>query len=178
MKRSRSLTRTGYGLAALLVVLPVLEPVVTLLPPQPGQIGWRLQAFGVLSQSLALPLAGGVVALVTAFLLEHRRTMRALAAGALTAALLLTAAAALFVLDLVQYRGSVPTELAEYYRAAGVIYLSVFVLAVAFLAWIGAAAWRAGRASPSLPTRRRRRTRGAARPEAGKERPANAGEPG
>jgi hypothetical protein len=173
MIRSRFLTRTGYGLAAVLVVLPVLEPIVTLLPPQPGEIAWRLQAFGVISMSLALPIAGGVAALVTAYLLEHRRVMRALAAGALLGALLITAAAAMFVLDLVQYRGAVPAELAEYYRAAGVVYLSAFALAAAFLAWIGIAAWRASRASKSLPSRRRRRTSRAARPEEGSALPAD-----
>lgn len=177
MRRSRSLTATGYGLAALLTLLPLLEPVVTLLPPQPGQIAWRLQAFGALSQSLPVPLAGLAVALVTAFLLQHRKTLRGLAVAALLGALLLTAAAALFVLDLLQYRGAVPAALEDYYRAAGAIYLTAFVLATLFLAWTGAAAWRAGRASQSFPTRRRRRSRGPARSEAGSSKPAGPSEP-
>ncbi|HSJ23940.1 MAG TPA: hypothetical protein VK929_04585 [Longimicrobiales bacterium] len=167
MRRSRFLTSAGYGLAVLLIVLPALEPVVTLLPPQPGQIAWRLQVFGVLSQSLLLPLAGGVVAVVTAFLLGHRKAMRGLAAGAFLGTLLLIAAAVLFVLDLVQYQGAVPDGLTDYYRAAGVLYLSAFLLAAGFLAWIGAGAWRVSR------SHRRRSGRRHHAPEAA---PASTGE--
>lgn len=86
MKYSRFLIATGYWLALLLLVLPLLERVVTLLPFSPRAIRWRLEAFGALSQSLALPLIGGVVAIGTAYLLGHRKVVRALAISAYLAA--------------------------------------------------------------------------------------------
>jgi hypothetical protein len=148
MKRSRVLIATGYWLALLLLVLPLLEPLVTLLPPRPEQIRWRLLAFGALSQSLLLPMLGGVVAVGTAVLLGHRRVVRTLAFVAMMAGVVLGAVAMLFTLDLVQYRSAIGPELKEVYQVAGVNYLVAFLLSAVFMMWIGAAAWRAaGRSS-------------------------------
>lgn len=145
MRRSRFLIATGYLLALLLLLLPLLEPVVALLPLQPSQIRWRLQAFGALSQALVLPQLGGVIALGTAVLLGQRRVVRVLAIAALALAALLVVASVLFVLDLLQYRDAVGTGLREYYETAGVIYLSAYVLSAGFLLWVGAVAWRVAR---------------------------------
>lgn len=145
MKRSRYLIATGYGLALLLLLLPLLEQAVALLPLQPGNIRWRLQAFGALSQSLVLPLLGGVVAVGTAVLLGQRRVVRTLAVLALATALLLGAAVVLFVLDLVQYRDAVGSGLRHYYETAGAIYLASYVLAIALLLWLAGVTWRVSR---------------------------------
>src|SRR5512146_221355 len=122
MKRSRFLIATGYWLAVLLIVLPLLERLVPLLPLQPLDLRWRVQALGSLSQSLLLPLLGAAMAVATAAVLQQRRTVRTLAMLAYAAALLLAAAAVLFTLDLVQYRSSVGPDLQKYYRAAAVTY--------------------------------------------------------
>lgn len=143
MKRSRLLIATGYGLAALLLVLPVLEPMVTLLPPRPEQVRWRLQAFGALSQSLVLPMLGIGVASATAVLLGHRRVVRVLGAFAFLAGVGLASATVLFALDLVEYRASIEPELRRYYQVAGINYFTAFVLGTAFLVGFGVVAWRA-----------------------------------
>lgn len=155
MNHSRVLLGTGYGIALLLVFLPLLEPVVTLLPLQPTQVAWRLQAFGVFSQALLLPLAGGAVGVGTAVLLGHRRVIRALAVVSFVAAATLAGAAILFGLDLLQYRGAVGPGLVKHYQVAGGIYLLAFLLAASFLAWVGLASWRVAR----IPRRRRRSRR-------------------
>jgi hypothetical protein len=146
MRRSRVLIGTGYGVGLLLVLLPLLQPVVTLLPAQPTQVAWRMQAFGVLSQSLLLPLVGVAVAVGTATMLEHRASVRVLAALALLGAAALAGVATLFVLDLLQYRGAIGAELQDHYHVAGVIYLVGYAAASLFLAWLGVAALRAARA--------------------------------
>ena len=155
MRRSRYLLATGYWLALLLLVLPLLSQVVALLPLQPGQIRWRLQAFGSVSQALVLPLLGGGVALGTAVVLGQRRVVRALAVAAFVVAALMGAATVLFILDLVQYRDAVGAELREYYQAAGAIYLASFGLSIALLLWVGWVAWRV---SPGHHHRRRSAT--------------------
>ena len=152
MKHSRFLIATGYWLALLLLMLPLLERVVTLLPFSPRAIRWRLEAFGALSQALLLPLAGGVVAIGTAYLLGHRKVVRALAISAFVAAALLAVLATLFGLDLLQYRRSVGAEMQHFYDVAGLVYLGAFTLSIVFLVWVGAVAWRA-----AGHTRRRRR---------------------
>jgi hypothetical protein len=157
MKRSRLLIAMGYGLAALLLVLPVLEPLVTLLPPQPGQVRWRLQAFGALSQSLVLPLLGIGVGATTAVLLGHRRVLRVLGASAVLAGCALAVATVLFALDLVQYRASIEPALHRYYQVAGINYFTAFVLGSAFLVAFGIVAWRAAAAS-RRKSRRSRKT--------------------
>lgn len=143
MKHSRFLIATGYWLALLLLVLPLLERVVTLLPFSPRAIRWRLEAFGALSQLLPLPLLGGVVAVGTAYLLGHRKVVRALAISAFVAAVALAVMTTLFALDLLQYRRSVGAEMREFYDVAGMVYLAAFTLSILFLAWVGAVAWRA-----------------------------------
>jgi hypothetical protein len=155
MKRSRLLIATGYWLAFLLVVLPLLEPIVTLLPPRPEQVRWRLEAFGALSQALLLPLAGGVVAVVTAVLLGHRRVVRVLGGIAIAAGGALVVAMALFALDLVEYRAAIDAELRKYYQVAGVIYFISYILGTAFLFVFGITAWLA-----SARSRRRSRRSG------------------
>jgi hypothetical protein len=147
MKRSRVLIATGYWLALLLLVLPLLEPIVTLLPPRPEEIRWRLLAFGALSQSLLLPMVGSMVAIGTAVLLGQRKVVRTLALLSMMAGVLLGAVAMLFTLDVVQYRGAVGPELQDYYQVAGINYLVAFALSAVFLMWIGAASWRAARRS-------------------------------
>lgn len=143
MKRSRLLIATGYWLALLLLVLPLLEPVVTLLPPRPEQVRWRLQAFGALSQALLLPLLGGVVAIATAVLLGQRRVVRILALVAFLASLVLASATVLFALDFVEYHRSIDPALRPHYRVAGIVYFTAFTLGTAFLVWVGAVARRA-----------------------------------
>jgi hypothetical protein len=144
MKRSRLLLGTGYVLAALLLVLPLLEPLVTLLPPRPGAVRWRLQAFGAFSQALVLPLLGATLAVGTAVLLDQRKVVRVLAGVAFGFGLLLAMATLLFALDLVEYRGAIGVELREYYQVAGLIYFFALSLGAAFLFWLG---WAAGRAA-------------------------------
>lgn len=143
MKHSRFLIATGYWLALLLLVLPLLERVVTLLPFSPRAIRWRLEAFGALSQSLALPLIGGVVAIGTAYLLGHRKVVRALAISAYLAAATLAVLTTLFALDLLQYHRSVGADMQQFYEVAGAVYLSAFTLSIMFLVWVGGVAWRA-----------------------------------
>ncbi|HSK21279.1 MAG TPA: hypothetical protein VK912_19140 [Longimicrobiales bacterium] len=154
MRHSRFLIATGYWLALLLLVLPLLERVVTVLPFSPRAIRWRLEAFGALSQVLLLPLLGGVVAVGTAYLLGHRKVVRTLAISAYVAAVILVVLATLFGLDLLQYRRSIDAEMQQFYDVAGLVYLGAFMLSIMFLVWVGAVAWRA-----AGHTRRLRRLR-------------------
>jgi hypothetical protein len=142
MRHSRVLISTGYGLALLLLVLPLLQSVIALVPLQPRQVSWRLQVFGALSQALLLPVLGHALALGTAVLLGHRWMVALLSITAFLGATVLAVASGLFLLDLVQYRTLVGTALRDYYELAGVIYLSGYILAGACLGWIGFASWR------------------------------------
>lgn len=162
MKTRSVLIGMGYGLGLLLVTLPPLEPVVTLLPAQPDDVRWRLRAFGAMSPALLLPTVGLMVAVGAAVLLEHRRTVRLLAAVALFGGLAVGTAGVLFTADLLQYRSAVDEQLQEFYRVAGVVYLVSYALCSVFLMALGAVAWRASRRSVVLVghgSRRRRRSR-------------------
>ncbi len=152
--KSRYLIATGYWLALLLLVLPLLERVVPLLPLQPFALRWRVQALGSLSQTLLLPLLGAALAVGTAALLQHRRIVRTLAVLAYAGTLVLAGTALLFVLDLVQYRASIRPDLDKYYRAAAVTYVTCYVLGIGFLFWLGAVSWRAARRSRHVGARR------------------------
>lgn len=153
--KSRYLIATGYWLAVLLLVLPLLERVVPLLPVQPLSLRWRVQALGSLSQTLLLPLLGVALAVGTAALLQQRRIVRTLALFAYAGALLLAGVAVLFALDVVQYQTAIGRDLEKYYRAAALTYLTCYFLGIAFLFWLGAVSWRAARRSRRVGAPRR-----------------------
>jgi hypothetical protein len=161
MTRRNVLISTGYGLALLLIILPLLQPLVSLLPIQPGEIRWRLQAFGAISGALLLPTVGMTLAIGTAAFLGHRRTVRTLAALAFGCAAAIGVVAALFVLDLLQYRAAVDVQLRDFYHVAGLVYLLGYGLCSIYLACLAAAAWRV-----SSRSRRRRTSRRAEVPAA------------
>ena len=160
MIRSRFLIATGYWLALVLAVLPLLQPVAGVLPPEPGEVRWRLRALGLLSQALPLPLLGMVVAVGTAALLSHRRLLRGLALLSLLLALASVTAAALLGMDLVQYHQMVAPELRDQYNVVGIFYLVAFGLASILLTWLAAVGWRAARRSRRTTRRRRVRVEG------------------
>lgn len=143
MKGSRVLISSGYWLALLLILLPLMQALAALLPTPSFGIRWRLEAFGAMGSALLLPMAGGAVAVGTAALLSHRRVMRALALTALVVSAVMAAAITIFVLDLVQYRAVIGAELRQAFVLTGLSYLVTFLLEMAFLMWLGNAAWRA-----------------------------------
>lgn len=105
-----SLGRALYLVAALLVVTPLLDVLSNVWPLAIGDLRWRYGTVGLLSGFLLTSLLGMALAVLTAVVLRQRRVLSVLSVLNLVAAVTLLAAAGLFVLDVLQVRGTVPVE--------------------------------------------------------------------
>jgi hypothetical protein len=130
-ERLKPLALPSYVVAALLVLIPVADTVLALTPLHPGAVAWRFGALGMGSQAVMTPLLGGLLALVTAAILGHRRGVRALQVLAVLAAVLLLAASVLFVLDAAQTRASIRATAKGVFDKASVVALVKYFIGVA-----------------------------------------------
>ncbi len=138
--------RAMYGVAAILVLAPLMDLSTRVWPVHPGSPNWRFGTSGLFASALLLPLLGLAVALGTAAALRHRRTLRVLSLGAYVAAIGMLFGAGLFALDFLQLRGNVEPTMLGRYDVASVKAGVLLLLAVVVTAWLGAGGWRAARA--------------------------------
>jgi hypothetical protein len=135
-----------YAFAFTLFFWPVTDLVTNALPLQLGNVRWRYGFLGLLGSYLLTPSVGIFVASGVAYALRHRRTLRVLSVLELIIAIALLAAMAMFVLDLMQVRGTRPEEARAATLVGGVITLCKEGTAAGVLAILGVGAWRtAGR---------------------------------
>ena len=93
-----------YPVAALLILVPLVDLTLRVFPPQFGTLQWRFATVGLLFGNLGTVLLGmGLMGLVAA-LVGHRTPLRVLGFVALTIAVVLLAVLVLFALDAVQIR--------------------------------------------------------------------------
>ena len=106
-ERLKPLAWPAYLVAVLLVVIPVTDTVLALVPMRFGDVAWRFGALGMGSQAVMTPLLGTLLILVTAAALGHRTALRVVQVLAYLAAALFVAASILFALDALQTRTSI-----------------------------------------------------------------------
>ena len=102
-------------LAAVLVVLPLSDTLIGLVPPRPGNLQWRVGAVGLVSGAMIMPMLGIFLALAVAHLRDDVWTRRLLATGSGLLGLVFLLTMVLFLLDLLQIRPEIaPTNLRAY----------------------------------------------------------------
>jgi hypothetical protein len=99
-----------YLVAALLVVIPLTDFLLSVPPGELSNVQWRFAAIGLLSGYMLTPVLGLAMALVVAAFLKHYRAQRWLVAACLSMATVLVALSLGFVLDMLQVRSSVPDD--------------------------------------------------------------------
>jgi hypothetical protein len=104
MKFNRPLLAAAYLVAALMIVMPMLEVGLSVWPVRAGQTSWRFGTVGLLSQAVMTPLLGILLLTGLALALGQRRLL--LVTSILTAVLglKLLAIVPLFALDAIQMR--------------------------------------------------------------------------
>lgn len=110
MKLNRQLTVVAYLVAALMLIIPVLEVVLSVWPLRVGETSWRFGTVGLLSQALLTPLLGALVLVLLAVTLGHRRTLATVSVVAALLALALLVVIPIFGLDAIQMRTRVRTD--------------------------------------------------------------------
>lgn len=142
--RFRPLAVSLYGVAAILVVLPITDTVLSLWPLHTDDLIWRFGAAGIIaSHALLMPLIGLLLASVTAVLLEHRRALRGLSIVAAVVGLVVAVGIGLFALDVVQTRARVePGAQAGFDSASLRVFIRMGLVVPAAIA-IAAGSWAA-----------------------------------
>lgn len=142
-----------YFFTFLLVFWPLADLVTNTWPLQPESLQWRYGFMGLMAGFLLTPILGLSLAMVLAYALRHRRTLRVLSAMALAGATVLFAVLIFFALDVVQVRSSVtPDRLPSFQAGSAIAELKHFTSFVA-LFLIGVGGWRTGtRSKPGAQT--------------------------
>src|SRR5215218_8356649 len=111
MDTTKALARPGYLISFLLVLTPLFDGLMTVLPPRFGDERWRFGALGTVSNYLLIPILGILLAMAITVLADHRRVRRIL--GWLCAILAIVVAAALifFTLDFFQARAMIRPQI-------------------------------------------------------------------
>ena len=123
-----------YPLAAVLIILPLADIAIGLIPPRFHELQWRVGAIGLVSGAMLFPLLGFFLATVAAHVLEHRWAQRLLAALYAILGLLFLILVVLFALDAIQIRKDInPQHLTKYDLAAAKGVLMQVLLALMLL---------------------------------------------
>ncbi len=130
------LYRVGYLLAVTMIVLPLSDIALGLLPLQPESMRWRAGATGLIIGASLLPVSGLFLALVISHLRHQRALQYVLAILAGVGALALIGAAGLFLLDTLQVRNEVNPQQVKLYDRATVRSLLCQLLLVGVLLWM------------------------------------------
>jgi hypothetical protein len=141
--RRDGLLKTGYLVALLLVLVPLLDALVRTWPMRLGDERWRYGTSGILLNTMTTPLLGVFVAMLIAAALEHRRTLRVIAGVTLVAGVTVLAAIGAFGLDYLQLRASVTAEAMGGFDAASRKAIVLGLLSAAVTIVLGIAGWRA-----------------------------------
>jgi hypothetical protein len=104
MESNKPLARAGYLLAAILVLIPLIDGVMQLLPLRLGDERWRFGAVGSLSNLMLVPLLGFLLAIAVASFSDARRTKRVIGTICGILAFCIAALSVLFILDYFQVR--------------------------------------------------------------------------
>ena len=173
MTQTRYLGAPAYFMGLVLVLFPLAETVLVVLPIRAGEVGWRFGATGLLSRALMTPLLGILLMLAVALLLGHRRVLRVISVFCTVGALILAGLVVLFLLDALQMRVQVRPEAKTSFDLATLSSAFKHVVVVALLAVFARAGWKGSRAmAAKRPPRESRNADllvSAPRADAGKE---------
>jgi hypothetical protein len=138
----RSLSRLTIMVAALLILIPLIDFVSNIWPLKPDEARWRFGGVGLISGYLVTPLLGDLLLVISVAMLERRTTQRVIAVANLVTALLLTGILLSYPLDVLQLRGNVPADsLAVFQGTALRSAIKLLLLVVAFI-WLGVGGFR------------------------------------
>ena len=134
-----------YFVALLMVVPPVVDFGLNVLPWRPGQIQWRYGAVGLVSGFLMTTVLGAAMVAGLAAWFGHRWIQRITGILWLISGGLLVLACAGFMLDMLQLRAEVPVEQRWTFDVAGIKAALKNLAGAAALLWLGIVAVRSTR---------------------------------
>lgn len=151
MEINKPMARAGYLLSALLVIMPLVDGIMQLLPLRPGDERWRFGAVGSLSNLLLVPLLGLLLAVGVATLTDARRVKRVVGTICAILAIGLGIVSVLFILDYFQVRTGVTPK---FQRSIGIATTSALIKNVVSIIILFLLS-RAGFAGPKVTANRK-----------------------
>lgn len=145
MARFRHLALPGYGIATMLILIPLADTVVGTLPLRAGDVAWRFGAAGLFSRAIMTPLLGLFLCAAIAAALDHRRVIRVVAVMSGVTALLLMGVVGLFMLDALQMRSQVRPDAKPAFDTATALALAKYGAGILLLTVFAIRAWKASR---------------------------------
>jgi hypothetical protein len=143
MPQSRQLSFPGYLVAFALMLLPLMDALLQVLPIRIHEARWRFGTFGLMSNALLIPLFGIWFALALAAYFDHRRFQRVLAFVCFVTAVVALGLLAIFALDALQVRSQVRGAPAQFaFNVASVVATFKCLLATLGLVALGIAGLR------------------------------------
>ena len=139
MNNYRQLAPAAYLVAAVLVIFPLYDSAVSLIPWNVSSAQWRFGALGLLSNTLMIVCLGALIAVGVSMLADQPRGRRALGIIAWVFAILLLVGIAGFALDAVQARGQIRADLRASYQIASITAELKLLLGVLTFAMLGRA---------------------------------------
>jgi ABC-type tungstate transport system substrate-binding protein len=152
LARREAVYRSLYGIALVLLVVPLLDAIARSWPIRLSEPGWRFGALSLVLNSLVTPLLGLALATLVAVQLGDWRTLRSLGLLAMGSAMLLLLAVALYALNLVEMHHTVAQESVRAFDVAALKTLVASALALPVTLWVGSAAWWAGSLKGRAPS--------------------------
>ena len=140
-----------YLVAALLVVVPLVDYFLTVPPAEFDKVQWRFSALGLLSGHLLMPVVGLGLAFVISAVLKHHALQRIMVFVCLTIAMLLLGLSIVFLNDVMELRTAVTND----GRAAFASAWQRAVIKMVLSAWgFGYLGWRARKMIPAASRHR------------------------
>lgn len=104
----RSFLPGMYPVAALLVIVPIVDLIGLGWPLRPAETAWRFGSLGLGFGAMTAQILGVALAMFTAASLSHRRVLRLISLVTLAVATVMIAGIARFLLDYGQLRAAMP----------------------------------------------------------------------
>jgi hypothetical protein len=144
-----------YFVAALLIVVPMVDFVLSVPSAEFSNVQWRFAAVGLLSGYTLTPILGLAMALVIATILKQHSVQRWLVVACLSFGAILIALSLGFLLDMLQLGASVPNDGRAAFNSASTRAIIKLALSMVALAYMG---WRARRMIPARARHRQPKT--------------------
>jgi hypothetical protein len=136
---TRRLAVAAYLVAFSLIIIPLFDASMSVMPMHPGAPQWRFGAVGLLSNALMIPLAGLLIAVGVAMTNGHRRTMTTLGILSWIGAALVLVSIAVFALDALQTRTAVRPQMRLSFTVASITAMFKLLLGTVVLGAFGRA---------------------------------------
>jgi len=154
MSPSRPFAAPTYLVAFTLLVLPLMDEVMKMVPFRMADPHWRFGAFGVMSNALLLSSIGLLLAFLATTVFDHPRFRRVLGILTGVAAVVISGAWIVFALDALQLRNEVAPAKALLFKVAIMAASLKSLIGVITLSSLTLASFRMPRvASSSKPSR-------------------------